>query len=296
MKAPGAGSGRDGAGMLRDVPSQAQRRGRIKNLPAAGEMRLKFCFLLSAAALLLSCAFLLFVERASAAESRNGRSAEVISLMLRGYGGADDIAKITSVTAKGRITEYVSGKSGSYVRYFKRPGKLRVDAMPEQGGEIRILNRDHGWEVSDGTVSELSPLELQSMLYQYSYLDLPILVANGSYRAEYITRETFHNQKVYLLLIDPKNWATLAILVDAKTGLVLRADASFAAGAAATAELSTEFADYRSVAGVQFPHKITSYAAGIALTEIALDSVEVNHKIPPELFSPQQPKTPQKEK
>ena len=49
--------------------------------------------------------------------------------MLKAYGGAEAIGKVVSVTARGRITEFLSGKRGNYARYLDRPGKLRIEVM-----------------------------------------------------------------------------------------------------------------------------------------------------------------------
>jgi hypothetical protein len=254
----------------------------------------KNCFIAAGIAIILS--LVLAAGPTGAAETKTAHSAEVVSSMLKAYGGADALKKVVSVTAQGRITEFVSGKAGSYLRYFERPGKLRVEVMPEQGGETRILNRNRGWRLSNGAVADVSPLELQSLLYQYSYLNLPFALASGSYHPEYLHLDGAPKEKEFLLLVGPKDSPRLAILVDAKSGLITRVDASFGLGAVGTAELSTEFADYRPVAGVQFPHKLTSYAGGIVLSEIVLDSILVNQKIPPELFTPQEGKPPQQTK
>ena len=240
--------------------------------------------------LLLPCGELRAEERES------DRTAELVASVLKAYGGSKAVSRINSVTAKGQITEFLSGKAGTYSRYFERPGKLRVEVMPEQGGEIRILNGDHGWQASSGGFIPVSELELQSMLYQYSYLNLPMALANGNYHVKYGGKQGNKEQETYVLLVEPKNAPRLGILIDAKTRLIIRVDASFAMGMTGTGELSTEYGDFGPVDGVQFPHKLTSYAGGIKLSEIVLDEIVVNRKIPAELFAPggELPK-PQKE-
>ena len=62
--------------------------------------------------------------------------------------------------------------------------------MPEQGGEIRILNGDHGWQGSSEGFMPVSSMELQSMIYQYSYLDLPMGLAKGDFQLKSAARTT----------------------------------------------------------------------------------------------------------
>jgi outer membrane lipoprotein-sorting protein len=219
-------------------------------------------------------------------EKAPDRAGEIVASVLKAYGGARAVGKVVSVTARGRITEFLSGKTGEYRRYFQRPKKLRVEVMPEQGGEIRILDGDQGWQSSEGEFVLASQLELQSMLYQYSYLNLPMALAKENYPVKYGGRQRGGGLATYLLLVEPKKAPRLGILIDAKTRLIIRVDASFAVGTG-TGELSTVYGDFRPVAGVQFPHKLTSFAGGIKLSEIVLDEIEVNREIPSELFAPE---------
>lgn len=211
----------------------------------------------------------------------------VVARVLEAYGGARAINKVNSVTAKGRITEFLSGKTGTYARFFQRPGKLRIEVTPEQGGEVRILNKDHAWQLGSDGAAPVSELELQSMLYQYSSLNLPMGLANGNYHVTYGGKERRNGQVAYLLLVDPKKAPRMVLVVDAKTSRIVRVDASFAMGVTGSGELSTEYSDFQAVEGVQFPHKLTSFAGGIKLSEVDLDEIEVNRKIPQELFSPE---------
>jgi len=240
------------------------------------------------AAAALSLLLVLPCGESRAEEKVSGRTAEVVASTLKAYGGSKAVSRVNSVTSKGRITELLSGKSGTYTRYFERPRKLRVEVVPEQGGEIRVLNGDLGWQTSGEGLVPVSTLELQSMLYQYSYLNLPMALARGDYQVKYGGRQRNGVQETYLLLVEPKSSPRMGVLIDAKTKLIIRVDASFAVGVMGSGELSTELSDYRGVNGVQFPHKLTSFAGGIKLSEIVLEQIEVNRKIPPELFAPEE--------
>ena len=242
---------------------------------------------LAGASLALLLMFLLFSGKCRGGEIKDERAAQVVASMIKAYGGVEAVRKVISVTAKGHITEFLNGKTGDYIRYLERPGRLRIEVMPKQGGEIRILNGDHGWQASGEGFIPVSELELQSMLYQYSYLNLPMGLANGNYQAKYVGKQRYNGREAYLLQIEPNNAPRLGILIDAKTNLIVRVDASFAMGMMGMGELSTEYGDFHSVEGVQFPHILTSFAGGIKLSEIILGDIRVNHKIPHDLFAPQ---------
>lgn len=158
--------------------------------------------------------------------------------------------------------------------------------MPELGGEIRILNGDRGWLGGSEGFMPVSPMELQSMFYQYSYLDLPMGLAKGDYPLKYGGKENHNGHEAYLLLVELKNAPQLRVLVDAKTGLIIRVAAQFAIGMMGANELATEYGDFHSVEGVLFPFKLTNYAGDVKLSEIILGDITINREIPPKLFSP----------
>lgn len=234
--------------------------------------------------LLLLCLF--FLAGSRKVEARNvDPTGEIVASMLKAYGG-DPVGKIVSVSARGRIVEFLNGKEGSYRRYLERPGKLRVEVMPEQGGEVRVLDGNKGWQASGERFIPVSPLELQSMKYQYRYLDLPMGLADKGVRVVYGGKQRFKEREALLLLIESSGAPRLSVLVDAKTRLIVRVAASFAMGMMGGGELSTEYSDFRAVGGVLFPHKLINFAGGMKLSEIMLDSIEVNRGISPDLFTP----------
>jgi len=225
---------------------------------------------------------LLVTANCRAEEQQADSAARIVDSMLKAYGGVEAVRKVVSVTAKGRINEFINGKTGKYARFFERPGKLRIEVMPEQGGEIRILNGAHGWRSG----IPVSALELQSMIYQYSYLDLPMGLIDKELQVTSVRKELYEEHEAYLLQIESKDATRLRILVDAKTRLIFRVAASFNMGMMGASELSTEYSDYRSVGGVLFPYRLINSAGDMKLSEIVLDEVVVNRKIPEALFSP----------
>ena len=211
---------------------------------------------------------------------------ELVASVLKAYGGEGAVRKVMSVTAKGRITEFLNGKEGNYARYFERPGKLRIEVMPEQGGEIRILNKNHGWHVGSGGLVPVSPLVLQSMIYQYSYLDLPMGLADGSLQVKYGGKQSHNGRDGYLLLIELKKAPQLRLLIDAKTHLIVKVSSTFAMGMMGAGELSTEYSDFHAIDGVLFPFRLINFAGDMKLSEIVLSEITINRKIPAEFFAP----------
>jgi hypothetical protein len=213
-------------------------------------------------------------------------ASEIVASMLKSYGGADSVRKVASVTARGSITEFLNGNKGTYARYLEHPVKLRIEVMPEKRGEIRILNGRRGWQSFGDGFSPVSTFELQAMIYQYSYLDLPMGLTARDYRVEYAGMRQYKGRESHLLLIETNNSPQLRVYVDAKTHLIAGIAASFSMEMMSGEELSTEYSDFRPVEGVLFPHKLVNFAGDTKLSEILLDEIYVNRKISPQLFSP----------
>jgi hypothetical protein len=209
--------------------------------------------------------------------------------MMAAYGGKAEIGKVTTVVAKGTITDFMKGKQGNYARYYSRPGKLRIDIMPDQGGEERVLVDGRGWRGSPGNLVEVEGPPLQAMLYQYSYLDLPMGFADNSYTVTFGGRQVVGGRQLDLLVVDVKGAPKLRIYVDPEKKLIVRTASEFNMGMGSS-ELSTEYEDFRPVGKVLFPFRLINYAGEMKLSVISLSEVKVNAEMPKDVFSPDQAK------
>jgi hypothetical protein len=205
------------------------------------------------------------------------------------YGGRAEIGKVKTVVAKGTIVDFMKEKQGGYARYFARPGRLRIEIMPEQGGELRILNAGRGWRGSPEDLNEARQAALQAMVYQYSYLDLPMAFTDDSYKVSYGGRQDLHDRQLDLLVIEAEGAPGLRVYVDPEKRLIVRVAADFNMGMGSS-ELATEYEDYRPVGKVLFPFRLINYAGELKLSVISLSEIRVNEAIPPEMFSPKGPK------
>lgn len=222
-----------------------------------------------------------------AAEDRMpDRADAIVKSVLQAYGGTQAVAKVRTVKATGSITEFMTERSGAYARYLERPGRLRIEIMPGQQGEVRILDGGRGWQLGRSGFEISSPVMVQSMVYQYCYLDLPMGFADASYPVSYGGVHRLGNREAYQLNLELHNAPELHVFIDTKSHRIVRVSSRFAMGGMGVGELATEYGDFRPVAGVLFPHRLTNYAGDFKLSEIDLDEISVNAKLPPSLFTP----------
>lgn len=211
----------------------------------------------------------------------------ILSTVLEAYGGKDAVSRVKSVVAKGTITDFMKDKQGEYARYYARPQKLRIEIMPDQGGEARILDGAKGWQGSPDTLKEARPVTLQSMIYQYGYLDLPMGFADNSYTVAYSGKKEFRGKQFDLLQVEVKGAPKLRVHIDPEKLVIVRVAADFDMGMGSS-ELSTEYEDFRPIGKVLFPFRLINYAGEMKLSVISLSDIQVNAGIPKEIFTPVQ--------
>lgn len=230
-------------------------------------------------------AFLAYPATVHAENSSDSHLSQIVDSMIRAYGGKAEIAKVTTVVAKGTIKDFMKEAEGNYTRYYSRPGKLRIEIMPEQGGEARILNSGRGWRGSPENLKKTQRVALQAMIYQYSYLDLPMGLSDNAYTVTYGGQQLFRGRPLDLLVIDIKGAPKLRVYVDPEKKLIVRVASDFDMGMGAS-ELVTEYEDFRAVGKVLFPFRLINYAGEMRLSVISLSDIKVNAEIPDEVFSP----------
>ena len=218
----------------------------------------------------------------------SGRS-PVAARMLDAYGGTKALAGVRTVVARGRIDDDLRQVSGGYARIMQRPGSLRIEIRPEQGGEIRVLAGEQGWQGAGDRFSPAKPISLSSMRYQYSYLDVPMCLADQSCAVQEGGIKELAGRPYDLLLITVAGAPQLRVYVDRDSHLIHRVAAEFSMGTMGSSELATEYADFRAVNGVLFPRLLTNFAGGGKISLLTIETLEVNVPLAAEVFAPPVP-------
>lgn len=221
----------------------------------------------------------------SAAVTTKAVSPPVVAAMLQAYGGREALAAVRTVAARGRIDDDLRHLSGSYSRIMRRPAGLRIEIRPEQGGEVRILDGEQGWQGSGAHLEPAKEISLASMRYQYGYLDLPMCLADNSCTAEAGGVVKLDDRSFDLLLVTVPAAPLLRVYVDRDTHLIHRVATEFSMGALGSSELATEYADFQPAAGVLFPRLLTNFAGGGKISLLTIETLEVNQPLPASVFA-----------
>lgn len=225
---------------------------------------------------------LFFSASGSAASAKELQ--RTIDSILNAYGGKERLAKIKTISAHGRIDDFLRKTSGGYARTMRRPDELRIDILPEQGGEVRILSHGNGWQGSGDRLTQANPLSLSSMRYQYGYLDLPMSLADGTARVQYQGVKELHDRPMKLLLVELEGAPELRAYVDLTTHQIRRVEATFSMGAMGSSLLGTEYEDFRMVDGALFPFRLINFAGGNRISILTIVRLMVDQPLTKNAF------------
>ncbi len=219
------------------------------------------------------------------AHAYEGQMQRTVNNVLEAYGGKNNVLKIKTISAHGRIDDFLRKISGGYARTMRRPGELRIDIMPERGGEVRILSDGKGLQGSGPRLSAAKPISLSSMRYQYGYLDLPMSLADGSAKAIHRGVEELHGRPMEILFIELTSAPNLKVYIDFETHLIRRVEAKFDMGGMGSSVLGTEYDNFKMVDGAVFPLTLNNFAGGKNISALTITRLTINQALPDGVFS-----------
>lgn len=210
----------------------------------------------------------------------------IIQKVIEAYGGKKTIENITSVYTEGRIKAVAFNDEGSYVRYFKRGRKLKVDIEYSRSSERRILDGRKAYESIDmAPFSETAGASYLAIVYQYKQLDLPHELLTGAFSLHYEGKRDLNGIETAVLDLNDNEGPPMKIYVSMKDFHIIKVSGSFSMGGNAM-DLSSEASDFRKVDGTVLPFKITNYAGGQLIAETSIRKYKINPKLSDSLFSP----------
>ncbi len=243
----------------------------------AGMAFLKFkpFFLLSCALLFAAC----FTKCFPTGEKT------VIAKIIQAYGGKDALARVSSLTAEGKITTFMPKDEGTYFLTMKRNRKLLVNIKYTKRTEKRILNGSRGYSGTDKEVTEVTGSAYDAMVYQYNQMDLPYGLLDGTFRAKYLRKDNFHGRPADILKVTDRAGNEMEAVVDSENYHIVKTTGTFGTGQE-KAGLSAEFEDFRKVDGILFPFIIVNYADGFKISVTRIIKYTINPDIGDLVFSP----------
>lgn len=188
---------------------------------------------------------------------------DVVSKVMKEYGGQAAWEKVTSLRESGTVVPVMRKGDGKMTRFWQKPDKLRIEIVYPTDKEVRVVDGDHGTRND----KEVTGGSLDAMKLQAARLALPYLLVEK--------RAALHDlgtkDDVRTIEIPLSASLTLTLSIDTKTSHILRSS-----GKASGLEFIVDYSDFRRVGGLLFPFAEAGTAQGMPTANTKIDTIEVN--------------------
>ena len=199
---------------------------------------------------------------------------DVVSKVMKEYGGEAAWQKVTSLRESGTVVPVMRKGDGKMTRFWQKPDKLRIEIVYPTDKEVRVVDGDHGTRND----KEVTGGSLDAMKLQAARLALPFLLVEK--RAS--LKDLGSKDDVRSIEIPLSASLTLTLRVDTKTSHILRSS-----GKASGLEFIVDYSDFRRVGGLLFPFAEAGTAQGMPTANTKIDAIEVNAPSAPPPPAPQ---------
>jgi hypothetical protein len=263
----GQGTVKDAGGAPEKIAVAGRRLAGFRVVPAIGLLFLLF---------LLSCVF----SPAIASDDID----RLVAQTVKAYGGEKALRTSTAVRHTGQVTSRMrGGASGSIVREFERPDKLRVVIRYASETEDRVYDGKTGWR--QGKIVTGPPLD--AMVLQAARMDLPLILLDRKRDLVDQGRAVYEGKEVRTLELPLGNELRLTVDIDPSSGRIVRSSGKGGGGMGGMPlEFITSYMDYRVVDGILYPFREGNFANGFVTGETTLSKVEALKSLPPGSFRP----------
>jgi photosynthetic reaction center cytochrome c subunit len=176
---------------------------------------------------------------------------QILDKYIQALGGRDAIAKLTSLTMKGSISNPSTGETGTVEFYMKAPNKrLALINIYAEGLDERGYNGAAGWFLDpdegpkDLGGDDLTAIKTQAEFYKDLKLKevYPQLSSHG--------QQSVGGKAVYVLISHRPDGSDEELYFDAESGLLVRDDAPYVTDDGRSV-VENVFEDFRDVDGVK---------------------------------------------
>jgi outer membrane lipoprotein-sorting protein len=202
---------------------------------------------------------------------------EIVARNLEAKGGVDRLKSLDSLKITGTMT--VQGKALPLTILSKRPNLVRQELVVGGTTVIQAFDGTRAWAtnpIAGGKPQELPP-EATAVIGRTAEFDTAFLdyEARG-HTIELTGSDTLDGTPVHRLKLTTSRGDVQHFVIDAKTGLELRASQEVEIGPGQKQSVTTEMRDYKPVDGVLMPHEIRRLVDGKILSRLRISRIEVN--------------------
>jgi outer membrane lipoprotein-sorting protein len=199
--------------------------------------------------------------------------------------GIETVKEWKTLTMKGK--SMAGGMEIPLTVTMKRPGKMRTEIELQGNKMLQVVDGESGWSVipwsgstdpQDMTADELKAMkdqtDLEGPLYNWK---------EKGHKVEMIGKEDMEGTPVYKIKVTRKNGNIETYFLDAESYLPLKI-ASIAKMQGNDVENETFSGNYQEVNGVMLPFSLETKLKGQTISNVVVDSYQVNNDVDDNLF------------
>lgn len=217
--------------------------------------------------------FIIFLTLATSAQTLD----EILKQYYDARGGYDKIKSATTIKSTGKQT--VQGIEIPFTILQKRPQQLRVEATVQSQTIIQGYDGETAWMVNPLTGStdpQILPEEQARNIIEQADMDGSLVdYKEKGHAVELIGKEDMEGTAVYKLKVTLKNGDIRYNYLDAEYFLELKVVAKIIRQDTEI-EAETFYSDYKEVNGQMIPHAFETKRGGTTISQITIDSVEMD--------------------
>jgi len=211
-------------------------------------------------------------ENKTPARSDSGEIHALVDGIMEEYGGEEAMGRVHGYQAEGIIHATQWKVNATTRRWFKRPDCLLLELDYPTRPEWRLTRGEQGWTgPANGNWKVAGMPKIWPMRLQTVRFDLPLRLREHESELELLPDDEQNRRVLRLPIdeglcmeyhIDPQRYRILTIMMvmDGPPTMVFQAD----------------YADFRQVEGVLFPHHEETWARGTMTSLIRIKSIEIN--------------------
>ena len=222
---------------------------------------------------------------------------QVLDQYIRALGGAQKLAAITSLVAKGTQTGYANAQKLTVELYAKAPAKRTMIVHTKEGDSTTVFDGRAGWLAAPATDRPITLTALSGGQLDGARLDALLMfpaqikAALKQWRVGFPATITLDKTDQDMTVLQGSMDGKYPVNLYFDEGGLLARSVRYADSLVGLSPTQVDYADYRDVAGVKFPFKLTvTWLDGRSITQ--LTEVQVNVAIDAARFA--MPVGPQK--
>jgi hypothetical protein len=239
-----------------------------------------------------ACLILAALEAVRAADQADARA--IIDKGIQAVGGADKLSRFKASTAKTKGKFYGLGEGIDFngETAAQPPHQIKmvseVDINSMKFARIQVVNGDKGWIRMMETTEEMDKDQFATARQEVyaNWITTLLPLKSPEFQLSVVGDAKVGDRPAVGIRVSHKSHRDINLYFDKEKGLLLKAEGQvrdMQSGQEVAQE--TVFSDYKSVEGIQRPHKITVKREGKLFVEADVEDIQLLDKLDDSVFS-----------